>query len=115
MAKISITLPDELVNYLDQKVPDKNTLITTILQQWREQQEIEEMAQASTIVDQLELGCTEEWETAAIIDITSQPETPQHQLNQLKGKIKAFQEINPVAWQKKIRGEWDETRLSDGY
>jgi hypothetical protein len=47
------------------------------------------------------------------IIINPQPETPQNKLNQLKGKIKAFQQIDPVAWQNKIRGEWDETRLSD--
>jgi len=36
-----------------------------------------------------------------------------HQINQLAGKVKAFKNINPVAWQRKIRGEWDETRLSN--
>ena len=68
MANILISLPDELVNYLDQKVKDKNLFITSILQQWRQQQEAEELAQACLAVDELELGWTDEWQTAAIID-----------------------------------------------
>ncbi|MFM6324396.1 MAG: hypothetical protein ACKPGT_32875 [Microcystis sp.] len=67
MAKISIVLPDELVNYLDQKVENKSIFIASILQQWR-QQEAEELAQAFLAVDELELGWTDEWQTAAIIN-----------------------------------------------
>ncbi|WP_035798239.1 hypothetical protein [Crocosphaera chwakensis] len=58
--------------------------------------------------DDIEAG---EYEIAIIINPQSQP--PKTNLNQLQGKIKAFREIDPVTWQKKIRGEWDETRLSD--
>lgn len=36
----------------------------------------------------------------------------QHNLNRLAGKIKAFNNIDAVAWQHEIRKEWDETRLS---
>jgi hypothetical protein len=36
----------------------------------------------------------------------------QHSLNELSGKIKAFQGVNALAWQQQIRSEWDETRLS---
>lgn len=28
-----------------------------------------------------------------------------HQINQLAGKVKAFKNINPVVWQRKIRGK----------
>jgi antitoxin ParD1/3/4 len=69
MTKISISLPDELINYLDQKVEDKSIFIASILQQWRQQQEAEELAQACLAVDELELGWTQEWQTAAIIDL----------------------------------------------
>jgi hypothetical protein len=34
-----------------------------------------------------------------------------HQLNRLAGKVKAFKNINPVAWQQQNRDEWNETRL----
>ncbi|MEH2245350.1 hypothetical protein [Nostoc sp.] len=36
----------------------------------------------------------------------------EHPINQLSGKITAFQEINALAWQEQIRSEWDETGLS---
>ncbi len=58
--------------------------------------------------DDIEAG---EYQIAIIINTQSNP--AKTKLNQLKGKIKAFREIDPVTWQKKIRGEWDETRLSD--
>ena len=56
MATISISLPDELVQYLDQKVEDKNSLITAILQQWQRQQKDQELAQACSLIDELDLG-----------------------------------------------------------
>ena len=69
MTTISISLPDELVHYLDQKVEDKNLLIISILQQWQRQQEDQELAQACSIIDELDLGWTEECQTAAIMDL----------------------------------------------
>ena len=53
-----------------------------------------------------------QYQIAIIINSQPEPDTPQHQLNQLAGKIKAFNNIDPVAWQQQIRSEWDETRLS---
>lgn len=38
--------------------------------------------------------------------------SPQHNLNQIAGKITAFNNIDAVTWQQEIREEWDETRLS---
>ena len=69
MATISISLPDELVHYLDQKIEYKNLLITSILQEWQRQQEDQELAQACSIVDELDLGWTEECQIAAIMDL----------------------------------------------
>jgi antitoxin ParD1/3/4 len=68
MAEISISLPDELIDYLDRKVEDKSSFIASILQEWQKQQEAEEFARSCAIVDELELGWAEEWEIAAIID-----------------------------------------------
>ena len=34
----------------------------------------------------------------------SDPQSSEHPINQLSGKIKAFQNVNAVAWQQKIRG-----------
>ena len=68
MAKISISLPDELLIYIDQKVENRSALIELLLQQWRQQQEDEALAQACKLVDELNLGWDEEWQTLAITD-----------------------------------------------
>lgn len=68
MAKISIYIPDELLIYIDQKVENRSALIELLLQQWRQQQEDEALAQACKLVDELSLGWDEEWQTLAITD-----------------------------------------------
>lgn len=68
MAKISISIPDELLTYIDQKVENRSALIELLLQQWRRQQEDEALAQACKLVDELGLGWDEEWQTLAIMD-----------------------------------------------
>lgn len=66
--KVSISLPDELVAYLDTKVTNRSGLIESLLQQWRKQQQIEEIAQACLLLDEQNLGWDEECEQAAITD-----------------------------------------------
>ena len=39
MAKISISLPEELLNYIDQKVENRSALIENLLKQWQEKQQ----------------------------------------------------------------------------
>ncbi len=68
MAKISISIPDELLIYIDQKVENRSALIELLLQQWRRQKEDEALAQACKLVDELGLGWDEEWQTLAITD-----------------------------------------------
>ncbi len=68
MAKISISLPDDLLIYLDQKVENRSALIESLLEQWRQQQEDEALAQACLLVDELGLGWENEWQTMAITD-----------------------------------------------
>jgi Arc/MetJ-type ribon-helix-helix transcriptional regulator len=68
MTKISISLPDELVNYLDSRVSNRSALIEVLLKQWRSQQEETALAEACTLVDELELGWDSQWQTAAITD-----------------------------------------------
>ena len=68
MAKISISLPDELLTYIDQKVENRSALIESLLQQWQQQQEDAALAVASALVDELELGWGSEWQNAAITD-----------------------------------------------
>jgi antitoxin ParD1/3/4 len=66
--KVSISLPDELVAYLDTKVNNRSGLIESLLQQWRKQQQAEEIAQACLLLDDQNLGWDEECERAAITD-----------------------------------------------
>lgn len=68
MAKISISLPDELLTYIDQKVENRSALIENLLQQWQQQQEDAALAVACALVDELELGWDSEWQNAAITD-----------------------------------------------
>ncbi|GET38368.1 ribbon-helix-helix domain-containing protein [Microseira wollei] len=68
MAKISISIPDELLTYIDQKLENRSALIELLLQQWRRQQEDEALAQACKLVDELGLGSDEEWQTLALAD-----------------------------------------------
>lgn len=66
--KVSISLPDELVVYLDQRVDNRSQLIESLLQQWRKNQEEQAMAEACVLLDELNLGWDEECEQAAITD-----------------------------------------------
>ena len=66
--KVSISLPDELVAYLDQRVDNRSQLIESLLQQWRKNQEEQAMAEACVLLDGLKLGWDEECEQAAITD-----------------------------------------------
>jgi antitoxin ParD1/3/4 len=68
MAKISISLPDELVNYIDQKVENRSALIESLLKQWQEKQQDEVLAAACAVVDELELGWESEWQNIAITE-----------------------------------------------
>ena len=68
MAKISISLPDELLNYIDQKVDNRSALIESLLKQWQEQKQNEALAAACALVDELELGWGSEWQNIAITE-----------------------------------------------
>ncbi|MCL1464194.1 ribbon-helix-helix domain-containing protein [Argonema galeatum] len=68
MVQISISLPDDLLRYIDQKVDNHNTLIESLLQQWRQQQEDKDLALACKLVDELGLGWDEECQNQAIMD-----------------------------------------------
>ena len=66
--KISISLPDDLVVYLDQRVDNRSHLIESLLKQWRKKQEEEAMSLACVLLDEQNLGWDEECEQAAITD-----------------------------------------------
>ncbi|MBC6474879.1 MAG: hypothetical protein GDA48_20485 [Hormoscilla sp. GM102CHS1] len=68
MINISISMPDDLLTYLDQKVDNRSALIESLLQQWRQQQEDKALGSACRLVDELDLGWDEEWQNRAIMD-----------------------------------------------
>jgi metal-responsive CopG/Arc/MetJ family transcriptional regulator len=69
LAKISISLPDELVQYVDEHVENRSALIEDLLEQWKHYQENMTLAVACAAVDELSLGWETECQNAAIIDL----------------------------------------------
>ncbi|HSF73481.1 MAG TPA: ribbon-helix-helix domain-containing protein [Microcoleus sp.] len=69
--KVSISLPDELVRYIDDRVENRSRLIEILLQAWRKQQEQEAMVEACLLLDELSDELADEgkaWQQAAITD-----------------------------------------------
>ncbi|AFY72324.1 hypothetical protein Syn7502_00155 [Synechococcus sp. PCC 7502] len=69
--KVSISLPDDLVQYVDTQVGNRSRLIENLLQRWRKQQEQQAMVKASLLLDQLLDQSNDEdteWQQAAIMD-----------------------------------------------
>jgi metal-responsive CopG/Arc/MetJ family transcriptional regulator len=69
MAKISISLPNELVQYVDTHVENRSALIENLLEQWKLQQEDMVLAEACAAVDELELGWDSQWQALAMSDM----------------------------------------------
>ena len=69
--KVSISLPDELVRYIDDRVENRSRLVELLLQAWRKQQEQQAMVKACLLLDELSNELTDEdeaWQQAAITD-----------------------------------------------
>jgi metal-responsive CopG/Arc/MetJ family transcriptional regulator len=66
--KVSISLPDELVHYVDDRVENRSRLIEGLLQAWRKQQENQAMVEACLLLDELSNDEDVAWQQAAIID-----------------------------------------------
>ncbi|WP_377476109.1 MAG: hypothetical protein P2A85_25390 [Microcoleus anatoxicus] len=69
--KVSISLPDELVRYIDDRVENRSSLVELLLQPRRKQQEQQAMVEACLLLDELSDELTDEdeaWQQAAIID-----------------------------------------------
>lgn len=69
MAKISISLPDDLVRYVDEHVENRSALIENLLEQWKLHQEDTALANACAAVDELNLGWDSKWQNAALLDL----------------------------------------------
>jgi Arc/MetJ-type ribon-helix-helix transcriptional regulator len=68
MAKVSISIPDDLLAYIDQKVDNRSALVESLVKLWQEQQEDQALADACAIVDKLNLGWDESCQSAMITD-----------------------------------------------
>ncbi len=68
--KVSISLPDELVRYVDDRVENRSRLVERLLQTWRKHQEKQAMIEACLLLDELSESDDEDtaWQQAAIID-----------------------------------------------
>lgn len=51
--KISISLPDTLVRYVDDRVKNRSRLVEELLQAWCKQQEQQAMVEACLLLDEL--------------------------------------------------------------
>jgi metal-responsive CopG/Arc/MetJ family transcriptional regulator len=69
MAKISISLPNELVHYIDAHVENRSALIENLLEQWKLHEENRVLADACVAVDELDLGWDSEWQNLASTDM----------------------------------------------
>jgi metal-responsive CopG/Arc/MetJ family transcriptional regulator len=66
--KVSVSISDDLVAYLDAQVDNRSQLIEGLLQQWRKDKQNQEMAKACLLSDELTAEEWQAWETAEITD-----------------------------------------------
>jgi Arc/MetJ-type ribon-helix-helix transcriptional regulator len=67
--KISISLPNELVRYVDERVVNRSQLIESLLSAWQKKQQQQAMLSACLILDeQTSVEDDREWQQAAITD-----------------------------------------------
>jgi metal-responsive CopG/Arc/MetJ family transcriptional regulator len=66
--KISISLPDRLVRYIDDRVDNRSQLIESLLSDWQKKQQQEIMLAACLALDEQISIEEEEWQQAAITD-----------------------------------------------
>jgi metal-responsive CopG/Arc/MetJ family transcriptional regulator len=66
--KISISLPNELVRYIDERVDNRSQLIESLLSTWQKKQQQQVMLSACLILDEQTSVEEEEWQQAAITD-----------------------------------------------
>jgi Arc/MetJ-type ribon-helix-helix transcriptional regulator len=66
--KISISLPNELVRYIDEKVDNRSQLIESLLWAWQKKQQQQAMLAACLVLDDRSSVEDDEWQQAAITD-----------------------------------------------
>ncbi|BAC91990.1 hypothetical protein [Gloeobacter violaceus] len=66
--QFSISLPDELLEYMDKRVTDRSVLIESLLQEWRRRTEVETMVEAAFLLDGSDLSWDNECQQAMLTD-----------------------------------------------
>jgi metal-responsive CopG/Arc/MetJ family transcriptional regulator len=66
--KISISLPNELVRYVDERVDNRSQLIESLLWDWQKKQQQQSMLTACLVLDEQTSAEDDEWQQAAITD-----------------------------------------------
>jgi metal-responsive CopG/Arc/MetJ family transcriptional regulator len=66
--KISVSLSQELVNYIDNRVDNRSKLIESLLLTWQKKQQQEIMVAACLALDEQQSAEEAEWQQAAITD-----------------------------------------------
>jgi metal-responsive CopG/Arc/MetJ family transcriptional regulator len=66
--KISISLPNELVSYIDARIDNRSQLIESLLCEWQKEREREAMVIACLALDEITQPEEDEWQQAAITD-----------------------------------------------
>jgi hypothetical protein len=64
--------------------------------------------QIFALIDQLSAGEQQEILQYLMNKTHAHSQLSSHPINQFAGKVKAFEGVDPVAWQKQVRSEWDE-------
>ncbi len=68
LMKISVSLPQELVTYIDNQVDNRSKLIESLLLSWQKRQQQDLMVAACLVLDNQQSTEEDEWQQAAIID-----------------------------------------------
>ncbi len=66
--KITISLPDELVRYVDERVVNRSQLIESLLWAWQKKQQQQAMLSACLTLDAQTSVEDEQWQQATITD-----------------------------------------------
>jgi Arc/MetJ-type ribon-helix-helix transcriptional regulator len=68
IVKISISLPNEMVRYIDERVDNRSQLIESLLSAWQKKQQQQAMLSACLVLDEQTSVEEAEWQQAAITD-----------------------------------------------
>ena len=67
--KISISLPNELIRYIDERVDNRSQLIESLLWAWQKKQQQQAMLAACLALDERSSVEDDEWQQVAVIDV----------------------------------------------